>query len=64
MEITKGKVLSINGDKAKVAPMDDIDAVTSYLKIPRHLENENIQKDDAVAFVAFSDGSGVILAKL
>ena len=35
--VHKGTVLSIEGNKARVAPMDDIDAVSGFYTIPPHL---------------------------
>lgn len=87
--VHKGIVLTIEGSKARVAPMDDIDAVSDLYTIPLHLlvddygkmaeattdaalktalkeiaDERRIKKGDTVAFVGFSDYSGVIIAKM
>ncbi|MCI5996096.1 MAG: hypothetical protein MRZ45_09180 [Blautia sp.] len=68
MEIIKGRVLTVgtgnNESKVRVAPVDDIDAVSPYIQVPKHLKDENILKGDAVAYVLFSDRTGVIIAKM
>ena len=64
----KGIVLSVgeenNQNMARVAPIDNIDAVSMFYKIRKHLQAEDIKKADQVAFLSFADGTGVILAKL
>ena len=64
----KGIVLSVgegnNQNMARVAPIDNIDAVSMFYKIPKHLQDEDIKKGDQVAFLSFAAGTGVILAKL
>ena len=64
----KGTVLSIGEgnyqNRARVAPIDNIDAVSTFYKIPKYLQDEDIKKGDQVAFLSFADGTGVILAKL
>lgn len=64
----KGTVLSVgdgnNQNMARVAPIDNIEAVSMFYKIPKHLQDEDIKKGDQVAFLSFADGTGVILAKL
>ena len=42
--IYKGTVLSIEGTKARVAPMDDIDAVSGFYTIPPHLLVDDYEK--------------------
>lgn len=68
MATYKGRVLSIgtdeNAGKIKVAPIEDIDAVSPFLPIPSYLQSEKIEKGDSVAYLLFQDGSGVILAKM
>ncbi len=63
-EINKGKVLSIDGRRAKVAPIDNIDLVSRELTIPDYIEGDTIHKDDDVVFCVFPDLSGVILSKM
>lgn len=68
MIANKGTVLSVgDGERenmARVAPIDNIDAVSMFYKIPKHLQDEDIKKGDQVAFLSFADGTGVILAKM
>jgi 3-oxoacyl-[acyl-carrier-protein] synthase III len=68
MNVAKGRVLTVgtgeNENKIKVAPIEDIDAVSPYYQVPAYLRTENIKKGDAVVFVSFGDGSGAILAKM
>ena len=42
--VYKGTILSIEGDKARVAPMDDIDAVSAFYIIPPHLRVDDYEK--------------------
>lgn len=42
--VYKGKILTIEGDKARVAPMDDIDAVSGFYDIPPHLRVDHYEK--------------------
>lgn len=42
--VRKGTVLSIEGNKARVAPMDDIDAVSGFYTIPPHLLVDDYEK--------------------
>lgn len=41
--VRKGTVLSIEGAKARVAPMDDIDAVSGFFTIPPHLRVDDYE---------------------
>lgn len=74
--VKKGIVTSVKGQKAKVAPVDDMEAVSRYITIPTysfqncaytgnvHEQKMTVKKGDTVAFATFPDGSGVILAKM
>lgn len=42
--VYKGTILTIEGDRAKVAPMDDIDAVSSFYVIPPYLCVDDFEK--------------------
>lgn len=42
--VHKGKVLTIEGSKARVAPVDDIDAVSDLYTIPPHLLVDDYEK--------------------
>ncbi len=68
MIANKGTVLTVgegaNQNMVRVAPIDNIDAVSMFYKIPKHLQDEDIKKGDQVAFLSFADGTGVILAKM
>lgn len=60
--VYKGRVLSVEGNKCRVAPCEDIDQVTTKLSVPDTVGE--LSKDDTVAYTVFNDYSGVILAKL
>lgn len=74
--VYKGIITSIKENKAKVAPVDDMEAVSRYITIPTvsfikcvysglpHEQTMTVQKGDTVAYALFNDGSGVILAKM
>ena len=68
MTANKGIVLSVgegnNLNMVRVAPIDNIDAVSTFYKIPKYLQDDDIKKGDQVAFLSFADGTGVILAKM
>lgn len=68
MTANKGTVLTVgegtNLNMVRVAPIDNIDAVSTFYKIPKYLQDEDIKKGDQVAFLSFADGTGVILAKM
>lgn len=42
--VYKGTILTIEGNKARVAPMDDIDAVSSFYSIPPHLRVDHYER--------------------
>ncbi|MGP1348519.1 MAG: hypothetical protein ACTTK0_02605 [Stomatobaculum sp.] len=42
--VRKGTVLSIESNKARVAPMDDVDAVSGFYTIPPHLLVDDYEK--------------------
>lgn len=42
--VHKGTILTIEGHKARVAPMDDIDAVSGFYSIPPHLHVDHYEK--------------------
>ena len=60
--ILKGTVLSIDEDRCKISPQDNINAVSPMIVIPAYIED--ISKGDTVAYVVFSDNSGIILGKM
>ncbi|MCR5824424.1 MAG: hypothetical protein K6G60_08345 [Lachnospiraceae bacterium] len=60
--VYKGRVLSVEENKCRVAPFEDIDQVSAKLLIPDTIGE--LKKDDAVAYTVFQDYSGVVLAKL
>ena len=68
MTANKGTVLTVgegaNLNMVRVAPIDNIDAVSTFYKIPKYLQDEDIKQGDQVAFLSFADGTGVILAKM
>lgn len=68
MTVNKGTVLTVgegaNLNMVRVALIDNIDAVSTFYKIPKYLQDEDIKKGDQVAFLSFADGTGVILAKM
>lgn len=68
MIANKGTVLTVgegaNQNMVRVAPIDNIDAVSMFYKVPKYLRDEDIKKGDQVAFLSFADGTGVILAKM
>ena len=61
-EVLKGTVLSVNGDRCRVAPIENIDQVSSKIMIPAHIEG--ITKGCTVAYTTFGDFTGVIVSKL
>ena len=58
-EVLKGTVLSVDRDRCRVAPVEDIDQVSPRIIIPKHIEN--VSKGDTVAYTLFGDYTGVIL---
>lgn len=61
-EVLKGTVLSVNGDRCRVAPIEDVDQVSSRIMIPAHITG--ITKGCTVAYTTFGDFTGVIVSKL
>lgn len=63
-KIIKGKVLSIDGKTAKVAPVDNIDNVSPAIHAAEWIKAESIVKESLVAYCLFPDNTGIILSKL
>lgn len=61
--IKKGTVLSIEGQKARVAPTSNIELVSQSIQIAEYITAE-LTKGSAVAYVIFEDQTGLIFAKL
>ena len=68
MTANKGTVLTVgegaNLNILRVTPTKNIDAMSTFYKRPKYLQDEDIKKGDQVAFLSFADGTGVILAKM
>lgn len=62
--IKKGSVLSIDGNKARVAPINNIDLVSPSVMIAEHIYPESINKGAIVSYVMFEDNTGLIFAVL
>lgn len=63
-KIKKGTVLSIEGNKAKVAPSDNLNLVSRALYIPDYINPLDLNKGSEVAYAIFDDTTGVILSKM
>lgn len=63
MDVKKGKISTIEGDKARVVA-DDGETVTMPLTVPKHLRGELTEKDTPVIYVEFSDYTGAILMRM
>lgn len=62
--IKKGIVLSIEGNNARVAPMNNIDLVSPNIKLAEYIDADVIVKGASVAYVIFEDMTGLIFARL
>ena len=62
--IKKGTVLSIEGQKARVAPTSNIELVSQSIQIAEYIDAAKLTKGSAVAYVIFEDQTGLIFAKL
>lgn len=62
--IKKGTVLSIEGQKARVAPMSNIELVSQSIQIAEYIDAAKLTKGSTVAYVIFEDQTGLIFAKL
>lgn len=62
-DVRKGVISSINGNKATVVLGDARDAVSPALVVPWELIGW-LNVNDAVVFVQFDDGTGIILARM
>lgn len=62
-EIYKGYISKIDGKKAEVVPCHARNTVTSPLVVPWHLLDA-LKVNDAVVYVMFEDGSGIIFEKM
>ena len=63
-EIRKGRVLSINGKRARVAPLNNIDLVSPNIQIAGQINPVDLNKNSIVLYVMFEDCTGIILEKL
>ena len=63
MDVKKGKISTVEGDKARVVA-DDGETVTMPLTVPKHLRGELTEKDTPVLYVEFPDYTGVILMRM
>lgn len=61
MGVQKGKISSVEGEKARVVAPDG--TVTMPLTIPKSLRDGLIQKDVLVLYVVFADYTGAILMR-
>lgn len=59
--ITKGVILSIEGNTAKVAPMKDTRLVSPNIQIADNIDAGNAEKGAAVAYVCFEDDTASYL---
>ena len=62
--IKKGTVLSVEGQKARVAPTSNIELVSQSIQIAEYIDAAELTKGSAVAYVIFEDQTGLIFAKL
>lgn len=62
--ITKGVILSIEGNAAKVAPMNNTSLVSQNIQIADYIDVATLKKGAAVAYVCFEDETGLIFARL
>lgn len=62
--IKKGSILSIDGNKARVAPINNINLVSPSIMIANYINLELINKGTMVAYVMFEDNTGLIFAVL
>lgn len=62
--IKKGTVLSIEGNKARVAPMNNPELVSPNVQIADYIDTEELTKGSPVAYALFEDMTGLIFAKL
>lgn len=64
--IEKGKIASINGNKARVIPSSASGRPTAQITIPWHMRGQsgNLQKGTEVAFVLFEDSTGLLLGRM
>lgn len=62
-EVYKGYISNIDGKKAEVVPCHARSAVTAPLVVPWHLLDA-LKINDAVVYVLFEDGSGIIFEKM
>lgn len=63
MDVKKGKISTVEDDKARVVA-DDGETVTMPLTVPKHLRGELTEKDTPVIYVEFSDYTGAILMRM
>lgn len=63
--IYKGTIAAIEGNAARVVPLDKSARSTAKLVIPWHLRGAagNLQKGTAVIFAEFNDGTGLLLGR-
>ncbi len=62
--IRKGIVLSVEGQKVRVAPMSNIGLVSPNIQIAKHIDASELVKGSVVAYVIFDDYTGIVFEKL
>ena len=64
-QINKGTIASIDGNTARVVPMEANAKPTTRITIPWHLRGEtgNLKKGTAVVYVEFEDSTGLLLGR-
>ena len=63
MDVKKGKISTVEGEKARVVA-DDGETVTMPLTVPKHLRGQLTEKDTPVIYVEFPDYTGAILMRM
>ena len=64
--IEKGTITNIDGNKARVSPIDAFGCVSAQITIPWHLRasSGNLEKGTEVVYVLFGDQSGLLLGRM
>ena len=64
-QINKGKIGSINGNTARVVPLDANAKPTAMITIPWHLRGDTglLKKGMVVVYVEFDDATGLLLGR-
>lgn len=65
-QIFKGKIASIDGNMARVVPLDEGAKPTTKIVIPWHLRGRTgeLKKGTEVIYVEFADSSGLLLGRV